>query len=191
MANGRITTGLSKMYVATYAESGGTVSYSGTSILARAVSATMDITSADDNNFYADNILAESAAGQFGGGTLTLTVDGLLSTQEKLILGLPTADGDGWTAYGDNMTIPYVGVGFVIRYMSDGVTSYVPVVLTKVKFNQPSISANTQEAEIDWQTQELTATILRDDTSNHVWMKKCAAESTEAAAAAKITALLA
>lgn len=191
MANGRITTGLSKMYVATYAESGGTVSYSGTSILARAVSATMDITSADDNNFYADNILAESAAGQFGGGTLTLTVDGLLSTQEQLILGLPAADGDGWTAYGDNMTIPYVGVGFVIRYMSDGVTSYVPVVLTKVKFNQPSISANTQEAEIDWQTQELTATILRDDTSNHVWMKKGAAESTEAAAAAKIAALLA
>lgn len=191
MANGRITTGLSKMYVATYAESGGTVSYSGTSILARAVSATMDITSADDNNFYADNILAESAAGQFGGGTLTLTVDGLLSTQEQLILGLPAADGDGWTAYGDNMTIPYVGVGFVIRYMSDGVTSYVPVVLTKVKFNQPSISANTQEAEIDWQTQELTATILRDDTSNHVWMKKGSAESTEAAAAAKIAALLA
>jgi hypothetical protein len=118
-------------------------------------------------------------------------VDGLLTAAEKLILGLPAADGDGWTAYGDAMSIPYCGVGFVVRYMSEGVTTYVPVILTKVKFSVPNLSAATQEDEIDWQTQELTATIMRDDSSDHNWKYVGTGVSTEAAAESAITAKLA
>lgn len=191
MANGRVITGFSKPYVAIYGESGGVVSYTSTQILARGVNVDLSIDSADDNNFYADNVVAESATGMFGGGTVTLTVDGLLTAAEKLILGLPAADGDGWTAYGDSMAIPYCGVGFVVRYMSDGVTTYVPVILTKVKFSVPNLSAATQEDEIDWQTQELTATIMRDDSSDHNWKYVGTGVSTEAAAEAAITAKLA
>lgn len=191
MANGRVITGFSKPYVAIYGESGGVVSYTSTQILARGVNVDLSIDSADDNNFYADNVVAESATGMFGGGTVTLTVDGLLTAAEKLILGLPTADGDGWTAYGDAMSIPYCGVGFVVRYMSDGVTTYVPVILTKVKFSVPNLSAATQEDEIDWQTQELTATIMRDDTADHNWKYVGNGVSTEAAAETAITAKLA
>lgn len=191
MANGRVITGFSKPYVAIYGESGGVVSYTSTQILARGVNVDLSIDSADDNNFYADNVVAESATGMFGGGTVTLTVDGLLTAAEKLILGLPAADGDGWTAYGDAMSIPYCGVGFVVRYMSEGVTTYVPVVLTKVKFSVPNLSAATQEDEIDWQTQELTATIMRDDSSDHNWKYVGTGVSTEAAAESAITAKLA
>lgn len=189
MANGRVITGFSKPYVGTYAESSGTISYSDEQILARGVSVDVSLESSDDNNFYADNILAESAAGQFGGGTLTLTVDGLKDAAAKLILGLPAADGDGWTAYGDSAVIPYVGVGFIIRYMEDGVTSYMPVFFPKVKFAQPNISAATQEDSIDWQTEELTATILRADDANHNWMYKGAAVSTEALAETALQAM--
>lgn len=189
-ANGRVITGFSYPYVALYSESGGTISYSSGQVLARGVSVDLSIDAADDNNFYADNVVAESATGMFGGGTCTLTVDGLLTAAEKLILGLPTADGDGWTAYGDSASIPYVGVGFIVRYMSDGVTTYVPVALPKVKFKMPNLSANTQEDEIDWQTQELEATILRDDSSNHTWKYVCAGQSDEATAQTKLTALL-
>lgn len=191
MANGRVITGFSKPYVAIYGESGGVVSYTSTQILARGVNVDLSIDSADDNNFYADNVVAESATGMFGGGTVTLTVDGLLTAAEKLILGLPAADGDGWTAYGDAMSIPYCGVGFVVRYMSEGVTTYVPVILTKVKFSVPNLSAATQEDEIDWQTQELTATIMRDDSSDHNWKYVGSGVSTEAAAESAITAKLA
>ena len=191
MANGRVITGFSKPYVALYAEAGGTVSYTSSQILARGVNVSLSIEASDDNKFYADNVAAETAAGMFGSGTVTLTVDGLLDAARKLILGLPTADGDGWTAYGDEMSIPYCGVGFVVRYMSDGVTTYVPVVLTKVKFSVPDLSAATATDSIDWQTEELTAQILRDDTANHNWRKIGAAVSTEALAETAITTYLA
>lgn len=191
MANGRVITGFSNPYVAIYSESGGTVSYASGQILARGVNVDLSVDSADDNNFYADNVIAESATGQFGGGSVTLTVDGLLTAAEKLIFGLPTADGDGWTAYGDEASIPYCGLGFIVRYKSDGVTTYVPIVLTKVKFSMPSLSAATQEEEIDWQTQELEATIMRDDSTDHNWKYVGAGQATEAAAAAMIVAKLA
>lgn len=194
MANGRVITGFSLPYVAVYGTTTGTdgieLDYSDGQILARGVSASLSIDASDDNNFYADNVVAESATGMFGGGELTLTVDGLLDSAQKLILGLPNADGDGWYHYGDDMDIPYVGVGFIVRYMSDGVTSYVPVVLHKCKFKVPNTDANTQEDSIDWQTQELSATIMRDDTANHEWKVVGTAFSTEAAAEALIKSYL-
>lgn len=186
MANGRVITGFSHPYVAKYATTEQTgnivLAYSDGQILARGVSASLSVESSDDNNFYADNIIAETAAGGFGSGELTLTVDGLLDAASRLILGLPVADGDGWTHYGDSMDIPYVGVGFIVRYMSGGSTTYVPVVLHKCKFAVPNIDAATQEEDIDFQTQELTATVLRDDTANHEWRVVGTAVTTEALA---------
>lgn len=181
MANGRVKTGFSYPYVATYSNSGTSITYTGVSPLARGVEVDMSVESSSDNIFYADNQEAENLSGTFTGGTVTLTVDGLKTAAEKLILGLPTAS-DGWTAFGDEQVIPYCGLGFIVRYMEDGVTSYVPIVLPKVMFANPSITAATQEAEVDWQTTELTATIFRDDSANKNWLYKGDAETTEAAA---------
>lgn len=186
MANGRVITGFSKPYVAEYAEASGTVTYSDGMVLARGVEVQIEPESTDDNNFYADNLIAESEAGVFNGGTLTLTVDGLKDTANQLIFGLPAADTEGWVNYGNTQAIPFVGVGFVMRYQEAGVVSYVPVVLTKVMFNEPSTTAATQEDQIDWQTQELTAQLFRDDTADNTWKKLGQAVTTEAAAEAKI-----
>lgn len=194
MENGRVITGFSLPYVAEYGTTTGTsgveLNYSNGAILARGVSVSMSAEYSDDNNFYADNVIAETAAGMFGGADLTLTVDGLKDAAAKLILGLPAADGSGWTHYGDSMNIPYVGVGFIVRYMEAGVTSYVPVVFNKVKFNVPNLEANTQEDSVDFQTQELTGKVLRDDTANHDWRVVCSAQTTEAAAQALIKSYL-
>ena len=93
MANGRVLTGFSKPYVALYSHSGSTVTYTSGQILARGVSAEIEPDSNDDENiFYADNVASESVAGEFTGGSLTLTVDGLLTNAEKLLFGLPVAD---------------------------------------------------------------------------------------------------
>ena len=154
MAAGRVTTGFSKPWVARYSATGNTVSYSGLMELARGVDVSIDPDSADDNKFYANNVEAETASGLFAGGTVTLTVDGLFVAAEKFISGVSS---------------PYVGLGFIVRYMSDGVTSYQPFVLPKVKFNTVPTSAATQEDEIDWQTQGLTASINRDDTADQAW----------------------
>lgn len=179
MANGRVLTGFSKPYVAVYSHTGTTVSYADGQILARGVSVSLEIESGDDNIFYADNAAAETVAGQFQSGTVSLTVDGLLTAAENLILGLTPETGV--TNFGD-MNQPYVGIGFIARYMSDGVTSYVPMILPKCRFNVPSLEAATQEEDIEWQTQELEATILRDDTEGKTWLKKYDAVATEAAA---------
>ena len=186
-AAGRVCTGFSKPYVAVYTNSGTTITYASGQLLARGVNVSIEPeTAADDNIFYADNVAAETVGGKFTGGTVTLTVDGLLDAARRLILGLPAAGDDGLIAYGDNQSIPNVGIGFVARFMSDGDESWVPVILTKCRFKEPGISAATQEEDIDWQTEELEATILRDDSANHVWKYLGAGQATEAAAEAKI-----
>lgn len=191
MANGRVLTGFSKPFVAVYTESNGTVSYSDGQILARGVSVSLEVESAaDDNIFYADNVAAETVAGTFTGGTATLTVDGLLSAAEKLLYGLPTAGSDGFTAYGDDAQIPYVGIGFICRYMSAGVTSYVPVILNKCRAQFGGLEAATQEEDIEWQTQEIEFNVMRDDSANHNWKMVGAEVETEAAAEDKIKTYL-
>lgn len=181
-AAGRVTTGFSLPYVAVYSATGGTITYSDGQKLARGVDVTISPESSDDNIFYADNQAAEEDSGRFTGGTLSLTVDGLLTATKKLIFGLPTADSDGWTAYGDEMAVPYVGVGFIARVQSDGVVAYVPTVIAKCKFHPEENTAATQEDEIDWQTQALEATILRADDTNHNWKFEGKEYATEAAA---------
>lgn len=163
-----VTTGFSLPYVAIYSNPQGTNVFSDGAKLARGVSVTVDATVVDDNNFYADNILAETENGIVSGGTLTLTVDGLDPATRKLIYGLPNAV-DSWTAYGDEAQIPYVGIGFIRRTMNNGVTNYWAVVFPKCRFAFDGEDASTQEEEISWQTKELTATFMRDDTSSHNW----------------------
>lgn len=189
---GRVITGFSKPYVAVYENNNGTISYDDAQILARGVSVSLDIESSDDNKFYADNQTAESASGAFTDGTVTLTVDGTLAAARRLIFGLPAADSDGLVKYGDGMEVPDVGIAYVVRYMSEGVTHYVPQIIPKAKFNLPTKEAATQEDEIDWQTEELTAVIMRDDSSDHTWfIDSDTTYSTEAAAEAIITSFFA
>lgn len=198
MANGKVCTGFSMPWVALYAESSGTVSYSGGIPLARGVDVTISIESDSDNNFYADNVLAESDRQSFSSGTLSLTVDGLKDAARKLISGVTTTESvtvtTGTTVsfdvYDDAAVVPYVGVGFVVRYMEDGVTSYVPVIIKKVKFSDPEITAATQNESIDWQTQSLEGTIMRDDTANHAWRMIGAEQTSETAAYNAIKAVL-
>lgn len=181
MANGRVITGFSDPWVAEYAVSGGTVTYSNAMALARGVEVSLSPESSDDNKFYADNIVAENATGMFTGGTVTLTVDGLKDAARKLIFGLPTAVNN-WTAYDNTIEIPYVGIGFIVRYMEDGATTYMPVVLAKTMFQLDDTSAATQEDEIDWQTQELTANLFRDDSTAQAWKFVGTAQTTQALA---------
>lgn len=193
-AAGKVCTGFSLPYVAVYTNSGSTITYSSGQKLARGVSVSVAPEVADNNNFYADNVLAESVNGMFTGGTVTLTVDGLLPAAEKLIFGLGNASTVSTISvytYGDSATPPYVGIGFIARYMSDGATSYKAVVLTKCKFSLPTEEAATQEDQISWQTQALNATIMRDDSEDHVWKYVGATEySSESAAEADLKKLL-
>ena len=197
MANGMVCTGFSKPYVALYSASGGVVTYSKGRILARGVSISPDVEVGGDNVFYADNVAAEVSPGIFTGGNLTLTVDGLLPEAEALIMGLTETEEietGGTTVevtkYNDNMKIPYVGIGVIIRYLSGGVTSFVPAVYRKARFAVADNEAETQGESLDYQTQDLTAALMRDDTPEHNWKFKGKPQATEEEAENIIKAIL-
>ena len=191
MANGKVITGYSMPFVALYAAANGVVTYSGGIPLARGVDVSLSVEGGGDNDFYADNVKAESDTQTFSSGTLSLTVDGLKAAARKLISGVKTTrkEGTGDTAisfdvYDDKQEMPYVGVGFVVRYMEDGVATYAPIIIKKVKFSPEGLDAATQEENIDWQTTKLEASIMRDDTANHEWKLIGEDQTTEEAAVA-------
>lgn len=183
---GKVATGFSFPYVARYAANEGAITFSGAMELARGVSVNVSPTTSDANKFYANNQEAESGPNRFTGGTATLTVDGLLVAAERFIMGLPAAGEDGWTAYGDSAQIPYVAIGYIARFMSGGQESFTPTILVKTKFQQINSEYATQEEEIDWQTQELTADLFRGDDLNHSWKYLGADYATETEALAAL-----
>jgi phi13 family phage major tail protein len=197
MANGKVCTGFSMPWVALYAAENGTVTYSGGIPLARGVDVSLSVEGSGDNDFYADNVKAESDTQAFTSGTVSLTVDGLKDAARKLISGVTSTQAVtvnsstvNFDVYDDQITVPYVGIGFVARYMEDGVTTYCPVILNKCRFNPEGLDAATQEDTISFQTQSLEAEIMRDDSANHAWKMIGEDQTTEAAAVAAYKAVL-
>lgn len=188
------TIGLSKPYFSVYSAAGTTVSYSNGAVMGKATEANIDIDTTEDNNLYADNAVAETDR-TFAGGTLALSTDDLSQEVSKAILGLTEqaiTGIDGVTdtsvkelVYDDTQVTPYLGVGFIIKKKVGGVFKWRGVVLTKVMFSVPADAATTQGESIEWQTPELTATIMRDDSTTHMW-KREATFTTEAQAEAYI-----
>ena len=168
-AAGKVVTGFSKPYVAAYTYADNAITYTNAQELARGVKVSLEPESSDASNFYANNIVAETEGGGFTGATLTLTVDGLFASAERFILGLQAAGEDGFSDYNSSSKAPFVGVGFIVRSMSNHNTLYTPVVLYKTMFKQPTQEAETQGDEINWQTTELEATVMRADTSDLRW----------------------
>lgn len=173
------TIGLSKPYYAKYSNEGAVVTYTGCALLAKAVELSMELEGGDANILYADNGAAESAK-QFSGGTLTITTDDLMPEQAAAILGLTlqtvtnesiTTETPQELVFGEAQEIPYVGFGVVIKKQKDNAVKYLGIVFPKVQFANPGISAVTQGESIEWQTPELSATIMRDDTAAHNWCR--------------------
>ena len=162
---GRVITGYSQPHVAIYSDAEGTVKYSEFKKLAEGVKISIEPNSSGSNNFYADNAPIESSGGVFTGGTATLEVNGLKPEAEKMIMGLPDAV-ENWTDYGETQNVPYVGIGFIVEYQSKGKKSYQAYVLKKAKFDILKLEAETRGEEVDYQTQELEAVLLRDAEGN-------------------------
>ena len=198
MANGKVIVGFSAPFVGLYSNAGATVTYTKGMPLARGVSVSLDVETADDNDFYADGVIAESDGGKFKKGTAKYTVDGLHDAAERFIYGLPEPEKVSYgadktvnvTKYGDKANPPYVGTGFVVWYQSGGVVTYQPVILPKVKFISHGTDAKTKEEDKDWQTQDIESTICRDDTADHNWKWLAEEQATEEDAIAILKALL-
>ena len=179
--------GVSQPVYAPYSIVSGAVKYGGATTMGKATSFDISLDSASDNNLYADNAIAETDA-QFGGGTLTVGLDDLYDAAVIAMLGVTNNNGELIRKSG--VSSPYVGVGGIVKHIQSGTTRYTGVILTKVQFQDPGISVTTQGETIDWQTPEISATIMRDDTTDAVWMRQKTFD-TEAAAASYISTFFA
>lgn len=183
--------GLSRPYVAKYNYVNGKVQYTGGLRYGRAASMDIELDSPDSNDDYLDNAIGESADSLFAGGTLTTTTGEMETATSVLVLGIETStetvDGQQITVrnYTDGSKAPYVGYGTIVKQMVEGVERWMPLLLPKVKFNQPSKSVETQGETITWQHTEATARIFRSDETRpdgtHPWMKDAFVETEEMA----------
>ena len=130
------------------------------------------------------------------GGTMTITTDDLDQAGSALLLGItPKSVTIGGKeieelVFDDDAIAPYLGFGCVIKKKRNNAIKWRAVVFTKVMFAIPSDAATTQGETIEWQTAELEATIMRDDSAKHVW-KREATFDTESDAEAYIKSVLA
>lgn len=175
------TIGVSKPYYAVYGVTGNVVSYSNGGKLGKLTEVNLEIETSEDNNLYADNAIAETDR-TFSNGSLTLTPDDLSQEVSKAILGLKeeavgTIEGIQDTEvkeliYDDTQVTPYLGIGFIVKKRKGGLDRWRAVVLTKCMFAVPSDAATTQGESIEWQVPELSATVMRDDSENHMWKRE-------------------
>lgn len=181
--------GYSNPYVAEYVDDGvGGVTYKDGMRLGRGVSRKITPNnSSGDNKFRADNKDAESQKGKFKGATLEVSVAELLATAEAKILGAQTRTREingkkiQTVDYNDEKDPPYLGFGDIVKLIVEGKTIWKGVILKKIKFEDPEDDAQTQEENINWQTQSISADVMRDDTPEHSW-KESADFKTEAEA---------
>lgn len=188
------TIGLSKPYYAVYSNTGTTVSLRQRRRNGQSNGSQHRSRDHGGQQPVRGQFLAETDR-SFAGGTLTLSTDDLSQEVSKAILGIKeetiseitgvTDEDASELIYDDTQETPYLGTGFIIKKKVGGVYKWRAVVLTKVMFGIPSDAATTQGETIEWQVPELSATILRDDSANHVW-KREATFTSEAQAEAYI-----
>ena len=169
--------GLSKPYYAIYSNTGTTVTYSNGGVIGKYTEFSLELEDGDNNILYADNGPAESD-NSFAGGTATVTTDDLIAEKMLAILGLKkeaittpelsTKDAY-WLVFDDDQDTPYIGLGGIIKKKINNATRYQAFILTKIQFTNPGLEAVTQGETIEWQTQELSATIMRSDEAKARW----------------------
>lgn len=175
-ANGKVAIGFSYPIVAKYSAAGGVVTLSDPMVLARGVGVDISINTSSDNEFYADNMLAESENEVFESGSLKLTVDGLFDKASRLISGQGEPEEVTYgekkvklTKYSANAEAPYIAVGVIVEYKSNRKNIYTPYVIIKTKFKPVGTKADTRGKTTSWQTQELEAVIHRADNAAAEW----------------------
>lgn len=195
------TIGLSKPYYAIYdwdgkAETEPTYKEGG--LLGKYTDLSISLDEGSDNILYADNAPAESD-NQFSGGTASITTDDLRPDaltpvwgvkSEAMPEGTTVTKDAVWYVFDDEQNIPYLGLGGVIKKKINGAYKWVAFVLTKVQLSNPGIVATTQGETISWQTQSLSARIMRADDALHRWFMLSSALDTEADAEAAVKAYL-
>lgn len=171
--------------------------YSGVQTMGKAISASFEPSTPDDNPLYANNAVAENDSSGASGGTLTLTLDRLTQEAAADLYGLTVEDvevtvGDTPGTQVEGTALKYtgteqsapVGVAFVRQNQVEGVRNHEVILYRRVTFSMPADNAQTMGESIEWQTPEISGTVmgLEGDGSN-AWFEQVIFPTQEAAIA--------
>lgn len=171
--------------------------YAGVQTMGKAISASFEPSTPDDNPLYANNAVAENDSSGASGGTLTLTLDRLTQEAAADLYGLTVEDvevtvgdtpgtkveGTALKYTGNEQSAP-VGVAFIRQNQVDGVRNHEVILYRRATFSMPADSAQTMGESIEWQTPEIEGTVmgLEGDGSN-AWFEQVIFPTQEAAIA--------
>lgn len=171
--------------------------YAGVKTMGKAISASFEPNTPDDNPLYANNSVAENDSSGASGGTLTLTLDRLTQEAAADLYGLTVEDvevtvgdtpgtqveGTALKYTGNEQSAP-VGVAFIRQNQVDGVRNHEVILYRRATFSMPADSAQTMGESIEWQTPEIEASVmgLEGDGSN-AWFEQVIFPTQEAAIA--------
>ena len=171
--------------------------YAGVKTMGKAISASFEPSTPDDNPLYANNAVAENDSSGASGGTLTLTLDRLTQEAAADLYGLTVEDvevtvGDTPGTQVDGTALKYtgneqsapVGVAFIRQNQVDGVRNHEVILYRRATFSMPADSAQTMGESIEWQTPEIEGAVmgLEGDGTN-AWFEQVIFPTQEAAIA--------
>lgn len=171
--------------------------YGGVKTMGKAISASFEPNTPDDNPLYANNAVAENDSSGASGGTLTLTLDRLTQEAAADLYGLTVEDvevtvGDKPGTQVDGTALKYtgneqsapVGVAFIRQNQVDGVRNHEVILYRRATFSMPADSAQTMGESIEWQTPEIEGAVmgLEGDGTN-AWFEQVIFPTQEAAIA--------
>lgn len=113
---------------------------------------------------YADNQLSEYVK-EFKDGTMTLGTDRLPKEANSVCFGHESAKNG--TIYKTGDSANFVGVGFCVKEMLDGVPRFVAIIVYKVKFGENAEDYTTKGENIEFKTPSISGTIA--GLSSTVW----------------------
>lgn len=152
-------------------EAGVTTGYDGiVKMMGKAIGADFEPNTPDDNPLYANNGVGENDASSGAGGTLTQTLDrmtletaadlyGTTTQKVSVSIGEDSVEGTEIVYKGDEVSAP-VGVAYIKMHQEDGVRNHEVVFYREATYSRPSDSAQTMGESIEWQTPEVSATVV-------------------------------
>lgn len=163
--------GLSKLVMAPYNFDGSKVTFTNPTLTEKMAEYSIQINQTEDNPLYLDNGIAENDAGTFQNATITIQTGDLTQENSKLILGVNVKKAVQYkkgktvdeTIFDDNRKTQILGTGLIELHQIDNVDHYKAIWFPKVMYSIPNDAAVTRGAQIDWQTKELSGSVMRSD----------------------------
>lgn len=116
----------------------------------------------NESKLYADNILDEYVK-EFKDGTITLGVDRLPIEAQTVMFGHTVDSSKSEITYKSGDGGSYVGVGFYVDEVKDGVKSYVASVIYKCLFAEGAKDYTTKGDSIEFKTPSLEGAVASLD----------------------------